>query len=779
MIHIKRIIKSILKYKTLSGLTLLSLVISFTGIIILSLYISYEKSFESFHENKSSVFLLKTPMYAANVPARLSEPIKNNIPEIEDLEVLSFSASSISTPKLNAENINYHFKYTHASNSFFQMFSYPLVLGNKETILSEPFSAVISETLAKKLFGDINPIGENILFDDENYKVEGIMKDFPKNSSIKADCLFSFVTLTKNNRRGVNSWNEWGYQIFVQLKKNVNPSLVSEKIVNIEDIKDMMDEYSSRYPNEHFIQFTKLSDLHFNSDSYNFSYTNPTILNVLILLVIILAVMGIVNFINFSTAQAPLRSKALSILQVMGGRRFSSMLQIILESIILSIVAIAISFIIYWLIAHAITSLFNIEGILLSGRYHFIFLFLLFAILFGIIAGIYPARYITSSPISQTVKGNAHFKGKGTRMRNSLVILQFIFTITLLSSAFVIEKQLSYWRNFDIGIDKEHVVFLYTTKELRKHHQALADELLKHNEISNYSYTQFKPGQVGMGWGRTVDGQRIELRAWPVDDRFIDFFGIEIEDGRKFNAGPKSDINSFIMNRKAIEQFGWENPLERQLTGLGFTGPIMGVAKNFNFASLKEEVQPMAFWRTESRKYILLLRLKPGNYTKTFTDIYKTIASFDPKYNGGINFLDDDLNIMYNKEEKAAHFIEFVALWCILLALTGILGLMFFISRDRTKEIGIRKVNGAKVSEVLAMLNKDFVKWVAIAFGFACPIAYYAMNKWLENFAYKTTLSWWIFALAGVLALGIALLTVSWQSWRAATRNPVEALRYE
>jgi putative ABC transport system permease protein len=228
-----------------------------------------------------------------------------------------------------------------------------------------------------------------------------------------------------------------------------------------------------------------------------------------------------------------------------------------------------------------------------------------------------------------------------------------------------------------------------------------------------------------------------------------------------------------------VELFNWEEPLEHEFGGLDFTGQIIGVAKNFNFSSLKTDIPALAFWLTDARKNVLLLRLSQGNYTQTFNYIKQTALQFDPKNTVEVTFLDDSLNKLYAKEERIARFIEFVAVWCILLSMVGLLGMVIFISRDRVKEVGIRKVNGAKIAEVVIMLNKDFIKWVAIAFVIATPIAYYAMHKWLENFAYKTELSWWIFALAGVLALGIALLTVSWQSWKAATRNPVEALRYE
>ena len=779
MLHFKRILKSIFKYKTSSGLTLLSLVIAFTGIIILALYVSWEKSFDKFHENADSVYRLETALYNDQVPAKIGKIIREKVPEVEKLTPLWIYSGKITTPKLNETNVSFQKSAMFAEESFLDIFTFPLKIGNKETALKDPHSAVVSESFSKSLFGDVNPVGENIIVQDIQYVVTGVMKDFPKNSSLQTDCLLSFSTYKEEPRYSYfDEWNEWSFNIFFSLVDGATPHLVIEKMNEIEIVQQIKEEMSSQQAeNGELIILRPLTEVHFVPGSG--SYVNPVILNVFTLLIVILIIMGAVNFINFATSQAPFRSKSLSITRMLGGKRMSSMAQIIFESVFLSLFAMTVSLLIYWALFQRIESFFSIQGLSLNGRYFFLLLFAGFAVLFGIIAGFYPARYVTSSPLAQSVKGNAHFSGKGKTIRNALVIVQFAFTIGLITSAFVIEKQLNFWRNFDIGINKEHVVYLNTTNDLRDHYQAFADELMKSNEISDYTYTQFIPGQVWMGWGRNVEGQQIQMKCWPIDEHFLSFFNIQVDEGRGFNPCTESDINTFILNEKGKETFGWDNPLERQIDGFGFSGPLVGIAKDFNFLSLKGEVEPMIFWRTNERKNRLLLRLQPGNYTQSIAYIKNTAQKFDPKNPVEVQFLDDSLNALYNKEEKIARFIEFVALWTILLSVTGLLGLIVFISRDRIKEIGVRKVNGATIAEVVILLNKDFVKWVLIAFVVAIPASWYAMNKWLENFAYKTTLNWWIFALAGVLALGIALLTVSWQSWRAATRNPVEALRYE
>ena len=778
MFKIKHLLKSLLKYKVSSGLTLLSLVISFSGIIVLTLYVSFEKSYDAFHENAENIYRLEGRDYGCSVPAVAENLIKEATPEIEKITAIWQSDGKITPATTDENSIDYYASVVYASESFFELFSFPLIDGEPSLALVEPNSVVISETFANKLFGSYKAVGESVLIDKEMFTVTAVMKDFPKNSSFQADCISSMATLRKFDRNGVNELSEWSYSIFMLLHPDVTAQDVGQKISAIPEIAEPLAAMASRHPDMDYLYLLSIEKMHFVNDG-GFSYSNPVILNILFLLAIILAVMAAVNFINFSTSQAPYRAKSLSVMQILGGKRSTAVAQIISEAIIISLVAIIISFLLYYISFRSIESFLDISGLHISGRYMFILWFILSAVLFGFVAGLYPARYITSSPIAQTVKGNLHFTGKGNRFRSTLVTIQFIFTIALICSAFTIEKQLTFWRNFDIGIDKEHVVYFSTTSALRDHYQALADELLSNEYISDYTYTQFIPGQVGMGWGREVDGQFIQLKCWPVDDRFIDFFDIEVQSGRKFRQDSEGDLDSFILNEKAVELFGWDNPLEKKMSGFGFNGDIIGVAQNFNFSSLKENIEPMQLWRTNDRKNRLLLRITPGNYTETLAYIKATARKFDPENPVEVKFLDDTLNTLYNKEEKMARLIEFVALWCILLAITGLLGLIIFISRNRIKEVGIRKVNGATIAEIISMFNKDFVILVGVAFVIATPLSWYAMHKWLESFAYKTALSWWIFALAGLIVLVITLITVSIQSWRAATRNPVESLRNE
>ncbi len=780
MVQIRRIFKTIFKYRIASLMTIGSLTISFLGMIILVLYVSFEKSFDRFNKNYQSVYRIETQMYGSNVPAVLGGVIERNIPEIEAMTTLFFSRENVSTPGLYTDNISYSSEMLYCDNHLFDIFTLPLLLGDKSNLLNNPNLAVLSETFARKLFGQSNPLGENILLNNQEFIVSGVIKDFPLNSSFRPECLLSFSTLVKNDQNLMSDWSDWRYNSFVKIREEANSGVVAEKIAQISEIASVLPKVTGKgKPGKDFFGLLPLSKIHFKHQD-NYSYTNFFTLNVLIGLIFVLVVMGAVNFINFSISQAHARANALAVKRVLGASRFSVKNQIIAESVILAIIALVISLFIYFLISIPLENILRISGIALGNRYLYLLYFLVFVVLFGIMAAIYPSNYITSTPVALAIKGKYRTKNNGNYIRNVLLTIQFVFAIGLISSALVMEKQLNYWNKYDIGFKKDEVVYFYTSAGHLTHSKVLVDEITKNQNITGFTYSAFVPGDVNMIWTREVDGKYISIESWPVDANFLDFFGLNIIQGRQFEKTTQADENSFILNEKAASEFGWENPLERRILGWGSVGQVIGVVKDFNFSSLKEEVKPMMFWLTNTySSRILLLKIKPVNITETVDFIKKTAQLIDPKNPVDIKFLDDTLNKLYDKEEKTARFIEFVGLWCMLLGVTGLLGLIVFVCKDRTKEIGVRKVNGAKISEVMAMLNKDFLKWVAIAFVIATPISWYAMYKWLENFAYKTNLSWWIFVLSGLIVMGIALITVSWQSWKAATENPIEALRYE
>ena len=773
----KKIYQSIKRYPVSTGLNVLSLIIAFSGIITLLLYISFENSFDKHNENFETIYKIQVGKDGSSVPAVMSKVIKRDVPEISAITPMWFNNSLFSLPNNNDKSKFYSKSMMYVNNDIFDIFTFDFIIGSKENALTEPNTIVLTESLASLLFGSTNPVGKEIDIQNQTFICTGVIKDLPKTSSFQTDCLLSFETLLQQENQWVNLWSEWSFVIFAKINKNENPANITNKLNSIEVIVEKYKKEGESTLDD-FFYLMPLKDLHFSFTGL-FSYVNKTVLNVLYLLAFILAIMGIVNFINLLTSQSMQRAKSFTIKRVLGASRLNMTIQIIVESIVISLFSLFIALVLHSLLFQTIEDVLQIDGLSFTKREYWYLYFIVMAVIYGFIASIYPARYITSTEIAQSIKGVVKFSGKGKRIRNILLVLQFSFTIMLIIGSITINKQLMYWHNFNTGINTESIVYLHTTSYIKEHSDAFAKELLKDNNITDYTYSSFVPGAVWMKWGRTIDNQNISITCWPVDERFLDFFNIEITEGRKFSENIEADKDKFIINQAAAKTFNWDNPLEKKMQGFGFDGEIIGVAKDFNFSSLKEDIQPLQFWLTNKRYYVIMLKISNGNITESIKHIENTWNKFEQKATFEYTFLDDKLQEQYAREEGIAYFIEFVALWSILLSITGLLGLALFVARGRTKEIGIRRANGASIKEILLMLNYDFVKWILIAFVIAIPIAYYAVNKWLENFAYRTELSWWVFALAGVFTLFISVLSVSIQTFRVASKNPVEALRYE
>jgi putative ABC transport system permease protein len=779
MIKLKLIFKSIIKYPTSLGLNLLSLIITFTGIIFLSLYVSFEYSFDKYNQNYDSVYRVIVGKDGVSVPAKIAPIIKDNITEVEAITPYWQNSYYISTDELMAKKQSFYSSGFYANSDILNIFTFPLIYGDKNTALSKAHTIIISKDLSIKLFGNSNPIGENVLLDNTSFTVSGVMQNIPKNSSIYADFIISFITISQKPDDAPNTWEEWSYRVFIKLNKNADANDVMRNINHIDEFVEHFGLDKDAEDKAPFI-LKPLSQLHFSNDEL-FVTVNLKVLHVLLILIFVLLIMGIVNFINITLAQSFKRVKALSVMKILGAEKKNNINQIILEALLVSVIALLLSFLLHRLLLPYLQDLLQIKGFDFGNRIQWYFYYLILAVVFGLIAGLYPAIYLSSQNLAKSLKGAHKFTAKGKIIRNSLLILQFVFAIVLISISIGISKQLDYWHNYNIGIQKDNVVYMHCSRTIMQHNDAFVKELLNNSEITDHAFSSFAPGGVGMGWGREVNGKHVNFRCWPIDENFLDFFGIKIIKGKAFSKTLGVDKNKFIFNEKAISSFDWKDPLKLSISGFNFEGAVIGVCKDFNFASLKDDIEPMAFWLTtdNSWKSTLFLRINPKNQTQLLKFIQETWKKFDPIQEQDIQFLDESLNRLYNREERIAHFIKLASIWSILLSLTGLLGLVIFSSRERTKEIGIRKVNGASVITIINMLNSYFLRWLIIAFVVAVPIAYFALNSWLENFEYKTNLSWWIFALAGLITFIISIITISIFTYKTAQQNPVKSLRYE
>ena len=787
---LKIALKSLLKQKLTTLLNILGLTLAFFGFLLIMIYLQHELSYDKFNKNYDRLYLLTAKadqgQRQATLPALLKKEIGNSIPEIESVTVFHQIFNLNNVYRADKPKDDYNADPVFASKEVFSAFTFPLIQGNPETVLSKPFTAVISQSLAHKIFGNENPVGQQLLYKREKspFTITGVMKDIPSNSSIKTDCFFSLATETDDPNSGANLASEYSYVLAFLLKQGANPDETAQKIeANAGSMKADFDAFKKAFHTERILYLKPFKEVHFSSDG-SMTYlnaVNPLFLKIFGSVALLILLMAFVNYINLISVQAGKRIHQLGIQRALGATRFQVQLQIIFEAIVLALIAFLLATVAVELLGTDMQDILPYQDLSMMNDTNLLLLPAGLAILFGLFAGLYPAYLLSSAEPTKILHGEFQFSGNGRFLRAALTTLQLVISTALIIGAFTIHRQLNYWKNFDTGLSPNNVVYLQTDASITRHGPAFAEELLKNNQITNYTYTGFVPGQVQMSWGRDIGDQRVTLWAWPVDERFLDFFHIKIDKGRAFSQNIAADRNDFILNEKAVQNYGWKNPLDISFPALGGNGHVIGVAKNVTFSSLREELQPMVFWLTNNpgwQNYILL-KIHPGNLTQTLQYIKDTWAKFSSAPAPSIQFLDQKYEALYSRENKLANFIQFGTLMSLLIALIGIIGLVTYLTQKRSKEIALRKTNGASTMQILILLNQSFIRWIGIAMVIAVPLAWYFMNQWLQNFAYRTNLPWWVFISAGVIVLSICLIVINYFSFKAANTNPVDSLRNE
>ena len=752
----------------LSGLS-----IAFAVFMLIMLYVINEFNFDKFNTYGSRIYRIEEG--AENqVPMAVSRISQKTFPEIEKSVVLKLFNNSWIRYKQKFYVID---ELSFTDNSFFEIFTIPFVEGDPQTALSEPNTIVLSETWAKKLFGNKSPIGEQLNFKGQDfYTVTGVIKDLP-DFHLPAKALASFKSVENKYGLTDDTWG-WGLVSYVLLSENADPNMLEGKMdrffgqmehINADEVNFKLRPFESIY---------LATDTSGNDETKHGSFYLLMVLCIVGGLIIIVAS---INFINLSLSQGMKKMKEISVKRILGGSKLSIFFQYVADSLILCISALLVSALFVIMVFNAYENLIgrnlNIEQVL-SLKYG---LFMLGGILsLGIVYGFIQVYFLATSEIRYWQKGsNNLLKAKG--LNNGLITFQYVVSIVLIIGTAFMYRQLDFIRNQDLGFNDEQLLSVDLAPDIKNNLDGFKARLLEDANIKGLSYasdniTMFNQYSTELN----VDDKRIFLNYAAVDPDFIPLLDIEMIQGENFSWDIKSQANSgYILNEAA-----WELLKNTSLKDKGYeleNRSLLGVTDNFHFESFHTTINPMIFyWNNQSiSTNKVLLKLSGNTVVQTLEHIEAVFHAYAPNDLCRYQFVNQELDYLYRSEKTLVSLFSLFSLLAVFIAGLGIFSLSKITAENRIKEIGIRKVNGANISEILAMLNKDFVKWVVIAFVIATPIAYYAMNKWLENFAYKTTLSWWIFALAGVLALGIALLTVSWQSWRAATRNPVEALRYE
>ncbi len=781
--YLKTALKNLRSNKKFTIINLVGFAFGISICLAIALFLVKEYSYDRFYKNAAQIVrLTDTKNNSSSIDYRVKDILLSKYSEIENACLVQRKGSPIEV-KVGEKGL-YLKDIMSVDNNFFDVFSIPFVSGKSQKPFVNINSAVITESTAKILFGTKNPLGEELFIaGDIPVTITAVIQDFPENSSIYAGLLvnaendqfkFSFSCGDYRDK----STHRWPFRIYLQLNKNVNPD---QLLAKINDHIEWLKPYGTQ------VGFLKLKDIYLHDTTHGSETKqgNAGLLNLLSIIAAIILMLAVINYVNLTVAQQNKRNKDTGVKKTIGANSTDILLHFLFESVLVTFLAFILGIFLVWIGLPFYQAVFDTHlniGLLFHLRN---LLLLLGAIFFiGMISGVGPAVILSGISPVRILSGSAIIVGKRSFFRSSLTVFQFATSIVLIFCVITVERQIQFVKHRNAGFDKEQLLRLdvpgIQQGDIQKM-TVLLDELRKSPFIKSISTTDGVPGNINMYMGSNIENsdKNMSVPCLLVDTTFLKTFGINVIKGRNPEPGDYGKV--CMINNAAYNHFEFEN-LENKRFMNGREGgyEIIGVVNDFQYTSLHKTIGPVCIMfipdLTPTTVNIRLIKGGAGQGMHFIQDTWKKLI---PGYPMKYQFYDEWFDSMYRDEERFAKTIGLFAVLAIMISCIGILGLAIFLSERRIKEIGIRKVSGAKISEVMTMLNKNFVKWVLFAFVIATPIAWYAMHKWLENFAYKTALSWWIFALAGLLALGIALLTVSWQSWKAATRNPVEALRYE
>jgi putative ABC transport system permease protein len=778
--YFKIAIRNIRRNSTYSILNISGMAIAMASAILILLWVQDEWSYDRHFKNADDLYRVienqnlsggGSSMIVA-APGALAAALKEEYPEI--IRSVRFCPNPL-TLKKRDEFIEE--TVTSIDKDFLKMFDVRFVRGDINTALNDPHSIVITEETADKYFGDEEALGKTLASRGYVVTVTGVVKSMPHNSSIRFDFLVPIEWLSELGGH-TNGWSE-RFNIFIELKRGTDSKIVENKI------RDFIQKHNKESNSEIFLQNIKKIHLYssgkYIADSYGTG--DITYVRILSIIAIFILIIACINFLNLATAQSARRAREIGVRKVAGAGRRKIIFQFLGESMLIVLAAHLIAMIFVELLLPFFN---NLTGKQLSVNYQSVGLYLglTTVILFcGFLAGSYPAFYLSSLKPLDVIKGDINRNPGNTGFRRVLVIFQFSLSILLIICTLIVKTQLKYMQNKDLGFNKDNIgYFMFPIRPSDPKLESLKKELLSNPDILSVTRAQnpfYNDGtRNGFTWAGKKEGDDVSFHVLGADVDYASTYKLELRRGRFFSSEFSTDKNAIVINEEAAKILDFKNPVgETITTSRGSKLNIIGVVKDFHIQSLHHRIGPLIIQISESNN--LYIKMKPDKINSTVEFVEKAFKSFDPGLPIDFHFLDDDFDKLYSTEKRMGKIFGYFSFLAIIISCLGLIGLSLFMTERRTKEIGIRKINGAKSIEIFSLLSGEYIIWVMISILIACPVAWYAMNKWLNNFAYRISIGWWVFALAGILALVIALLTVSWQSYRAANKNPVEALRYE
>ncbi|MGD8536202.1 MAG: ABC transporter permease [Candidatus Aminicenantes bacterium] len=781
--YLKIALRNIKRHKGYSFINIVGLAVGMACCILILLWVQDELSYDRFHKNADDIYRVLQDINFADhsttwaiTQGPLGPSLKEDFPEIIDATRITGRGF-----RLTYNEKSYDEGVSMADGSILKMFTFPLVKGDPATALSDPFSIVLTEELAEKYFGDDDPIGKTIKADNKwDFQVTGVMKNVPHNSHLQFDFLIPFIFGRELNYT-VDRWGNSQFRTYVQLPKGTAAQDVILKISGYLFEKPTIEKDAR-------LNLQPLTRIHLYSN-YEYDSAHGDIIYVTLFSIIAFFILLIacINFMNLATARSGNRAKEVGMRKVSGAHKTDIIKQFYGESMLLAFIALLLAVVLVWILLPAFNNLAAKELSLdIPGNLSILLGLLCIATLTGIIAGSYPAFFLSAFQPVMVLKGLRLSGLKGSLFRKILVVFQFSLTILLIICTIGVYNQLNYMRNRKLGYDKEYMIYFGMRGEMREKFDSVKNELLQNpnilgvtasSNVPTYGYTF--SNSLWRWEGQNPDEETL-MRAVFIDIDYFKTFGMEIAEGRSFSKEFPTDATEAIMvNEEAVKAMGMESPIGKRLSIQDENFKIIGVVKNYHFRSLQQEIDPLILLYYPQRCRVLFARLKSEQIPQTIGYIENVFKRFAPSYPFNYYFLDEALDRLYRSEQRIGTLFRYFSILAILISCLGLLGLASFMAEQRTKEIGIRKVLGATASNIVALLSKEFTKWVIVANIVAWPVAYFALNKWLQSYAYKTNVALWSFVLSGALALLIALVTVSYQSIKAALANPADSLRYE
>jgi putative ABC transport system permease protein len=757
--------------------------IGLTLVIILLAWLQFESSFDKFHINANRIFRVvvefeqdKSSNNFAGTAAPLGEVLKNNIPEVSDY----VRFSSWGRVLVNFEKEQFWEDIELSDPSIFKIFSFKLLSGNPATALKSPGSIVISETKARKYFGNKNPIGQTLLLDVNKtpYIITGVMKDIPANSQLQFDFLGSFSEITNNL-----SWGEWNYSTYVLAHGGGSFKTISEKLPTVVKKIPLEEKFQ--------LHIQPLLNIHLHSSLRYDLPTNMDMKTVYIVssILILVLIVACINYLNLAISRYLKRGKEAGLRKVAGATNSNLFVQFLCESFAIIFSSLIIALFLSFLLMPVFVSLTHFPLDFGSFfNFNSFVKFIIIILLITIIAGSYPAFILSSvnpvSAIREDFKLGKTISVKG--LLKVLVIFQFFISIVLIACTLIIHSQMNLIRNKNLGLTPDQVVVVPIYQaEVKPKYELFKKEILTSPYILNASAVAYFIGPDGYcqnsWWEGLHEGDNSYMMSLlPVDQDFINTLKIEVVKGENFPENISGDnSNAYILNESALKKTGWNDPIGKKYENGRRKGTVIGIVKDFNFKSLHSKIEPLALAYRPELFDNLMIKISTENIIGTINFLREKWESLYPNTIFEFSFLSEDFQKLYEKETMTQRIITSVSLLSLFISCIGLFGLAVFTTDRRIKEIGLRKAAGSTSGGIVIMLNLEFIKWIFISFMIACPVVIYFMKKWLESFAYRINLSWWIFALAGLITIIISLLTVSWHTWNIATKNPVDCLKHE